>query len=81
MGFILHHVLPCCYIPDMHHPLVVTAGQVCSEVLVPGQAAELGAGAELLTGGVHLSTRRGHDGTVLVHANTLGDTCCGEDLQ
>ena len=68
---ILGHILPSGNVPHVHHPLIVTAGQVCLQVLVPGQAAELGACDQLLTGAVSFCCRVGHDGTVLVQADAL----------
>ena len=68
---ILSHILPSGNVPNVHHPLVVTTGQVRLQVLVPGQAAELGACDQLLTGAVGLCCRVCHDDTVLVQADAL----------
>ena len=80
MGFILGHILRGGDVPHVHHSLVVAAGQVGLQVLVPGQAAELGAGDQLLAGAVGLSPGVGHDGAVLVQADALGHSCCRKHL-
>lgn len=81
MRLILCHILAGGNVPDMHHALVVAAGQVGLQVLVPGEAAELGARDQLLAGAVGLSSRVGHDGTVLVDADALRHSCRGKHLQ
>lgn len=81
MRLILYNILSSGNVPDMHHPLVVTAGQVCPEVLVPGEAAELGACDQLLTGSMALSIWAGHHSAVVVHADAFGHPCCCKDLQ
>ena len=71
MGLILRHILPSGNVPNMYHPFIVAAGQVCLEVLVPGETTQLGASAELLAWAVRLCSRVGHDRAVLINADAL----------
>lgn len=80
MRFILGHILASGDVPHVHHALIVAAGQVGLQVLVPRQAAELGACGQFLAGAVRLCSRIGHDSAVLIDTDALGYSCCGKDL-